>query len=71
MIQKAPAKSRTRGVKKTPSNTQIAKKRSEIRSTWTVEERHRRVPTLREDAADLRFQAHLKFLEFLMAHQAR
>jgi len=68
MIQKAPVRSsRSR---RSPSTGEISRRREEIQAQWSLEERTNRRPTLRLDQGDARLNAHLRFIEFLVATQA-
>jgi hypothetical protein len=71
MIQKAPANNSRRSRKRGPSETEIARRREAIQSQWSSEERRKRHPRRRRNEVDLRLEAHVKFIEFLLAHHAR
>ncbi|HWL09355.1 MAG TPA: hypothetical protein VNQ76_13185 [Planctomicrobium sp.] len=69
MIQKSPSRHRPRRSRSTPTTSEIARKRQEIREEWSMDERSRRSGTRRLDQGDSRLNAHLRFIEFLLATQ--
>ncbi len=70
MVQKSPAR-RSAKSRRNPSVCEIARKRETIQAGWSSEERRRRRPEPRTRAADPRLQAHLRFIEFLIATQGK
>jgi hypothetical protein len=70
MIQKAPQVRRAARVGKSPSTSEISRRRREVQSDWSPAQRRDRAIALRKDRADRRFEAHLRFVEFLLAQAA-
>jgi len=58
---------RTRRVRPIPSPRQIESACREIRSDWTETEVVKRTVNHRVDVADARFEAHLRFIQILLA----
>lgn len=50
-----------------PKPSQIQRRRREIQTNWSATERRSRAACFREDQADRRFEAHLRFVEFLLS----
>jgi|GEM_PF-6877868 len=68
MIQKSPARkssSRRNPGRARDTARDIARERRHIQSEWSLSDRRERARSHRVDAADLRFQAHLRFLRML------
>jgi hypothetical protein len=63
-------RSRAPGKANSPSRSQIARERREIRSNWSPEQRAERNMARRQDAADRCFAAHIRFVQFLIAREA-
>lgn len=50
-----------------PAPQEIESACQEIRSSWTESVKQHRTPARRVDIADARFQAHLRFIQILLA----
>lgn len=72
MIQKSPNRGQAKKSRRSPTTTEIARRREEIRSEWSSEERYRRTPARRvSNQNDKKLQAQLRFIEFLIAHEKK
>lgn len=67
MKEKRSARTRQRSSSTTlPSKSQIARERHAIQSTWSTREKQRRHTGKKQSQQDSRFQAHVRFIKFLM-----
>lgn len=72
MKTKKSAPRRTRQVQaQLPTPAQISKKRNAIQAGWSTREKQRRRIDAKHPAADARFQAHLRFIQFLVELEAQ
>lgn len=67
MIQKNPSRRSPSRVRRSPSGTEIARRREEIQTSWSAEERLRRTSVRRLKQPDPQLTAQLRFIEFLIA----
>ncbi len=67
MIQKNPSRRSPPRARRAPSGTEIARRRQEIQTSWSAEERTRRSSVRRLKQPDPQLTAQLRFIEFLIA----